>query len=120
VAARRPRLYSELDQLLDLDGEIFPMDNGYWTKIEAKIVEPNIHIPHGIKYSLTLHERYNNRVLGYDNSHGIKSKKKRIRAKRAEWDHRHGRNTTELYKFNTPGQLLEDFWRDVIRITDKQ
>jgi hypothetical protein len=44
-----------LDYLLDLDGEIFPMDNGYWTKFDVKAVEPNENIPHGIKYSLTLH-----------------------------------------------------------------
>jgi len=24
----------ELETLLDLNGEIFPMDNGYWTKFE--------------------------------------------------------------------------------------
>ena len=24
-----------LNTLLDLNGEIFPMDNGYWTKFEA-------------------------------------------------------------------------------------
>ena len=43
-----------LDYLLDLDGEIFPMDNGYWTKFDVKAVEPNENIPHGIKYSLTI------------------------------------------------------------------
>lgn len=40
-----------LDYLLELDGEIFPMDNGYWTKFEAKKVGPNDKIPHGIKCS---------------------------------------------------------------------
>jgi len=43
-----------LESLLELDGEIFPMEKGYWTKIEAKMVQPNDKIPHGIKYSLTL------------------------------------------------------------------
>jgi len=28
-----------LDVLLSLDGEIFPMDNGHWTKFEVKSVE---------------------------------------------------------------------------------
>jgi len=53
-----------LETLLDLDGEIFPMDNGYWTKFEANKVEPTKQIPHGIRYSLTLHDRNNNRILG--------------------------------------------------------
>ena len=48
-----------LDTLLDLDGEIFPMDNGYWTKFEASRVIPTPQIPHGIRYSLTLHDRNN-------------------------------------------------------------
>ena len=63
-----------IETLLELDGEMFPMDNGYWVKFEVKKVEPNIHIPHGIKYSITLHDSNNHRVLGYDNAHGIKPK----------------------------------------------
>jgi hypothetical protein len=49
-----------LETLLSLDGEIFPMDCGYWTKLEAKQVVPTEHIPHGIKYCLTLHDQHNN------------------------------------------------------------
>lgn len=29
-----------LETLLSLDGEIFPMENGYWTKFEVKQVTP--------------------------------------------------------------------------------
>jgi len=65
---------NDLENLLNLDGEIFPMDNGCWVKFEAKRVEPNAHIPHGIKYSLTLHDKHNQRVIGYDNAHGFKSR----------------------------------------------
>jgi len=72
--------YSEddasLNTLLELNGEIFPMDNGYWTKIEAYRVEPDRHIPQGIRYSITLHDRYNHRVLGFDNAHAYKPKKR--------------------------------------------
>jgi hypothetical protein len=63
-----------LDTLLDLDGEIFMMDGGYWVKIEAKKVSVSPSIPHGVRYSLTLHDRYNVRVVGYDNAHAIKIK----------------------------------------------
>jgi hypothetical protein len=41
---------ASLDTLLDLDGEIFPMDNGYWTKFDASRVMPAPQIPHGVKY----------------------------------------------------------------------
>lgn len=62
--------------LLNLNGEIFPMDNGYWTKFEAFWVSPNQHVPHGVRYSLTLHDRYNRRVLEFDNAHAIKLAKR--------------------------------------------
>ncbi len=66
-----------LEVLLQLDNEIFPMENGFWTKFEAKQVVVNEHIPHGIKYSLTLHDPSNTRILGYDNAH-YKTKKEKI------------------------------------------
>ncbi len=46
-----------LETLLQLDGEGFPMDNGFWVKFKVHVTDPNIHIPHGIKYSLTLRDR---------------------------------------------------------------
>jgi hypothetical protein len=30
-----------LSILLEMDGEVFPMDNGYWTKFSIKKVEPD-------------------------------------------------------------------------------
>jgi len=66
----------DLDALLDLDGEIFVLDDGYWVKFEVHRVEPSRSIPHGIRYSLTLHDRTNRRVIGYDNAHSFKSSKK--------------------------------------------
>jgi len=30
------------------------MDNGYWVKFESWRIEPNIRVPHGIRYSVTL------------------------------------------------------------------
>jgi len=108
-----------LDILLQLNGEIFSMENGYWTKIEVKIVVANEHIPHGIKYSLTLHDPNNMRILGYDNAHGIKPKKKKYGAKRLVWDHRHEREIVEPYEFEDAVQLLEDFWTDVEKMLVK-
>ena len=62
----------DLENLLLLDGEIFPMDNGYWVKFEAKVVEASENIPHGVRYSLTLHDKNNHRIIGYDNAHSYK------------------------------------------------
>lgn len=47
-----------LDTLLELHGSILDQDGGYWIKIEAYRVTGSAEIPHGIRYSLTLHEPY--------------------------------------------------------------
>ncbi len=102
--------------LLDLDGEVFPMVNGFWTKIDAKRVMRNDNIPHGVRYALTLHNSSNLRVLGYDNAHRFKTGRRGFKVKVTEWDHKHVGNKVERYKFESAGQLLEDFWSDVQRI----
>lgn len=109
-----------LDTLLWLHGEIFPMDNGYWTKFEVYRVAPNEHIPHRIRYSLTLHDKYNRRVLGYDNAHGIKPKRNRYRARKVTWDHKHQDEKVMPYEYKNAAQLVEDFWNDVNRILDSE
>jgi hypothetical protein len=65
-----------IDTLLDLHGSILDQGGGYWIKIEAWTVEVSNAVPHGIRYSLTLHEPYGKRLLGYDNAHAIKPPKK--------------------------------------------
>ena len=62
--------------LLDLHDQIIDLDGGCWVKIEAWRVEVTEHVPHGIRYSLTLHEPYGKRILGYDNAHAVKLPKK--------------------------------------------
>lgn len=106
--------YRSLDPLLNLDGEIFPMDSGFWVKFNAKSIHPDIHAPHGVRYSLTLHDRYNNRVIGFDNAHAVKSNRKRgFSGRKVTWDHKHNLDTVEPYTFESAGQLLEDFWNAV-------
>ena len=103
-----------LDTLLDLNGEIFLMDGGYWVKIEAKSVSVSPSIPHGIRYSLTLHDRNNVRVVGYDNAHIIKPKgRKRVSGRKVTLDHKHHMEKVEPYEFESAGQLLDDFWKAV-------
>jgi len=103
----------DLEVLLNLHGEIFPMANGYWTKFEARKVEPTEQIPHGISYCLTLHDKNNRRVIGFDNAHAVKPKRKKYGAQKVTWDHQHLREKISPYEFETAGQLLEDFWKDV-------
>ena len=108
-----------LENLLNLDGEIFPMDNGYWTKFEARRVPVSSQMPHGIRYSLTLHDRNNTRVIGYDNAHAVKPSRKRFGAVKITWDHAHRKNKLEPYEFESAAQLLEDFWNEVDRFMNE-
>lgn len=52
--------------LLELHGEILAQEDGYWIKIEAWRTAPSEGVPHGVRYSLTLHEPYGKRILGYE------------------------------------------------------
>lgn len=103
----------DLENLLLLDGEIFPMDNGYWVKFEAKMVETSETIPHGVRYSLTLHDKSNHRIIGYDNAHSFKPSSFRYGARKTTWDHIHKREETFPYEFDCAGKLMEDFWNSV-------
>jgi hypothetical protein len=122
--AMKDKRYSREDEtlvtLLNLDGEIFPMDNGYWTKFEVYRVNPEQHIPHGVRYSLTLHDRFNRRVPGFDNAHAIRSARKGFGARKITWDHKHKRDTISPYEYESASQLLEDFWREVERIMGQE
>ncbi|MBI5445098.1 MAG: hypothetical protein HY900_28290 [Deltaproteobacteria bacterium] len=99
-----------LEVLLSLDGEVYRLENGYWTKFEVKRVSPTAEVPHGIHYNLTFHDRFNTRVLGFDNAHAVKPQKKKYSARKLTWDHKHDREVVEPYEFESPAQLLEDFW----------
>jgi len=115
----KPGTAKGLETLLELDGEVFPMDNGFWVKFKVHKTPTNKHIPHGIKYSLTLHDQHNRRIIGYDNAHGIKPpRKKKFSGNRQVWDHKHQESVVFAYEFENAYQLLEDFWNDVITITN--
>lgn len=108
---------NELQTLLDLDGLVFWPNVKYWVKFNVKIVTPTDQIPHGVRYSLTLHDKNNTRILGFDNAHSIKAKKRSKFAGRiVEWDHIHKFEHATHYEFRSPTQLLTDFWKAVDQI----
>lgn len=108
-----------LETLLDLNGLSYRLDNGFWVKFEAYLVDPSEQIPHGVRYSLTLHDRHNARVVGFDNAHGCQlPRRKRFAGRRLVWDHRHPFAEKAVpYEFASAAQLIEDFWIEVERIT---
>ena len=108
-----------LDTLLDLDGSILEQEGGYWIKIEARRIPAADHAQHGIRYSLTLHDKYGTRVLGYDNAHAVKPPKKfKFAGQRLPYDHRHRTSSDKgvPYAFESAHRLLEDFFAEVDRV----
>lgn len=112
----------DIDTLLDLDGIIIEQAGGYWTKFEVKkLADPTEVRPHGIRYSLTLHDRHGDRVLGFDNAHAVKSGKYSKYRERKAYDHRHRHANDEgvPYEFISAYQLLKDFWIEVDKTLKK-
>jgi hypothetical protein len=108
-----------IDTLLDLHGSILDQGGGYWIKLEAWQVDVSDEIPHGIRYSLTLHEPYGKRILGYDNAHAVKPPKKFKYAGRIlayDHKHRHASDKGVPYEFKDAQQLINDFFADVDRV----
>ena len=102
----------DITLLLDLDGYIIDQANGYWTKFEAWRASRNENIPHGIRYSLTLHDRLGQRIMGFDNAHAIKGSNRTSR-KTYDHRHRHKEDPGVHYEFVSAQQLLTDFWLEV-------
>lgn len=59
-----------LDTLLDLDGSILEQEGGYRIKIQVWRIPPSVDAQHGIRYSLSLHDKYGTRVLGRSSHQG--------------------------------------------------
>lgn len=107
-----------LEYLLGLDGNIeVQNEEGYWVKMEASRVAATTDRPHGIKYSLTLHEPQGLRLIGFDNAHGVKPEGSPFKhaGKKYPFDHRHRHAKDEgvLYEFDTAYQLVKDFYEEV-------
>jgi hypothetical protein len=99
-----------LDALLDLDGQVFVVDSegGHWVRFVATRVPVSPEKPHGIDYSLTLHGREGERLVGFANAHSV------ARQKRGQpQDHHHRLRTITAYEYRDAATLLADFWAAV-------
>jgi|SRR5581483_4475171 hypothetical protein len=111
------------DYILDLHGQTIGYDNGYWVAIRASRVEPDAGRPHGLQYSLTLHDESGERILGYDNSHAIDvATGPAKRSKRPPaFDHVNRRGGRPVpYTFTTPFKLVQDFFAEVEAILKEE
>lgn len=111
-----------LEYLLGLDGEIQVQNqDGYFIKFEVHAVKVTPDRPHGIKYSLTLHDPQGQRLMGFDNAHaGVKPAGSPFKhaGMRYSFDHRHrhAQDGGVAYAFDTAYILLRDFYKEVDRV----
>jgi hypothetical protein len=99
-----------LDTLLDLDGLTLIVDpsGGHWVRFLVTRVPVTPEKPHGLDYSLTLHGRDGERLVGFDNAHRV-GKQRRGDPQ----DHRHRLRTIKAYDYSDAATLLADFWAQV-------
>jgi Family of unknown function (DUF6516) len=103
------------DMLLGLDGVVFALSDDpapYWVKFVVKQVPRSPERPHGLSYSLTLHDPHGDRVLGFDNAHPVSEGSGPGIRTRVERDHRHHRQL-KFYEFQDAGTLITDSWTQV-------
>lgn len=106
-----------LETLLDYDGRKHWLENGYFLKFEIRRVDPDPRIPHGLRYSLTLHDGSGHRIMGFDNAHAVKpsGKFKKVGLAADHW-HRTSHDKGVPYVFVDVETLLDDFFDNVERI----
>jgi hypothetical protein len=120
VTRRHPPDDPSSENLLALDGYVFVIDEAgeYWVKFEVQRVEPSPERPHGLKYSLTLHDSANRRLVGFDNAHPATTRSVERRA--SPLDHRHRLGAVKPYRYRDAVQLLDDFWEMVDQVLNER
>jgi hypothetical protein len=111
-----------LDTLLLLDGESFvaDADGKCWVKFVVKQVAVSPERPHGLNYSLTLHDEDGERLLGFDNAHAVREGSGPEARTRIEYDHKHSGEKVRFYAYADAVTLLADFWTEVEAILQKR
>jgi len=97
-------------RLLDYNRRRYWLANGWSIRFRVAEIAVSKGRPRGIKYAFTLHDVDGNRLLGFDNAHGV--------GRAQTYDHRHRfRRTAELvpYVFKGADELICDFFAAVER-----
>ena len=111
----RPEQDQTLENLLDLDGDIYVIDEtaGYWVKFAVRRVTASSGRPHGVEYSPTMHDSNNRRLVGFDNAHPVPGTKRSQRGAGRAYDHRHRLGAVKPYPYENAAKLVTDFWEAV-------
>jgi len=109
-----------LERLLDLDGFLAEVGGGFWVKIVAGRVPPDSERPHGVGYTLTLHDPAGRRVFGIDNAHVVRASRGPAGRSSGVRDHLHRGESVRPYGYRDADTLMDDFWREVEAMLKKE
>ena len=109
---------TELEHLLGFDGIRYLFASGYWLKMEVKRVAESEERPHGLRYNFTLHDATGQRILGFDNAHGVSALGSRHKTNPVAHDHWHrtAEDPGRPYTFRSAYELIADFFAEVERV----
>ena len=113
-----PQTDHALEFLLSFDGRVHYLEDGSWIKFAIKRVDANKERPHGLSYSLTLHDRNGVRLVGFDNAHGLPVSGSSFKRRQTANDHWH-RTATDPgrpYHFKDAATLIDDFFAQVEQV----
>ncbi|MAV29415.1 MAG: hypothetical protein CL865_00005 [Cycloclasticus sp.] len=87
-----------VEYFLELDGTVHFVDEKckYRVEIKAKRTDVTPERPHGLSYSLTLHDEKHERILGFDNAHPVPASKGPGGKRHKFHDHRHKYDKTRI------------------------
>ena len=106
-----------LELLLAYDGRVEYLPAGYSLKFVIRAEAPTAERPHGLRYSFTLHDPSNRRVLGFDNAHRVKPLgRNKCRPPTHDHWHRDASDRGRPYAFTDAATLLSDFYNEAERL----
>ena len=82
-------------------------------KFAVRRVTPSPGHPHGVEYSLTMHDSNNRRLVGFDNAHPVPGTKRSQRGAGRAYDHWHRLGTVKPYPYENAAKLVADLWEAV-------
>jgi len=111
-----PKRDRGLDTLLGFDGYMYFRTPDLIVKFKVKRCAVSEFRPHGIRYSLTLHHRNGQRLIGIDNAHAVPYRGRNVytqRSKAYDHIHAHSRDKGRPYIYRDAYELMADFFKAV-------
>jgi len=84
--------------------------------IKAVRVDITPERPHGLKYSLVVLNAKGERVIGFDNAHGVSHGSGPGKKNSKQYDHKHIGDKVQPYNFVDANTLVVDFWKEVDKL----